>query len=142
MNLISRYLAIGLVLSPFFAFGQNYPLLSTYEGDTVLIFSIEQGRYLTKSNEERKYYAELVRECEQEVVVQKDIINAKGEIIHNLELQKDDLIIIVQTKEELNLLCEQENELLRKEVKKQKRQKVIAIISGSVLTLLGLIIAI
>lgn len=142
MNLLNRSLIVFLLgLSPFFAFGQTYPLLSTYEGDTVLIFSIEQGRYLTKSNEERKYFENLVRECEQEISVHRELTKNQDSVITNLQLVKDDLIIIVRTKGELVEICEQEKELLNDEVKKQKRHKWVAIISGSILTVLSLLIA-
>ena len=142
MNLISRSIMLfALVLSPFIALGQTYPLLSTYEGDTVLIFSIEQGRYLTKSNEERKYFENLVRECEQEISVHRELTKKQDSVITNLQLVKDDYIIIVRTKEELIDICEIEKELLNDEVKKQKRHKWVAIISGSILTVLSLLIA-
>lgn len=141
MNL-NKYLIVFLVgLSPFIAYGQTYPLLSTYEGDTVLIFSIEQGRYLTKSNEERKYFENLVRECEQEISVHKEVTSNQDSVITNLQLVIDDYIIIVRTKEELIDICEIEKELLNDEVKKQKRHKWVAIISGSILTVLSLLIA-
>ena len=143
MNLMIKSITLLLfVLSNFIAYGQTYPLLSVYEGDTVLIFSIEQGRYLTKSNEERKYFENLVRECEQEVIVHREITKNKDSIITNLSLVKDDLIIIIRTKGELLEICEIEKDVLVKEVKKQKRHKIIAIIGGSILTLLGLLIAI
>ena len=118
MNLISRSIMLfALVLSPFIALGQTYPLLSTYEGDTVLIFSIEQGRYLTKSNEERKYFENLVRECEQEVSVHKEITKNQDSVITNLKLVKDDLIIIVRTKGELIDICESEKGMLNGKLK-------------------------
>lgn len=143
MNLITKSIALFVfVLSNSIAYGQTYPLLSTYEGDTVLIFNIEQGRYLTKSNEEKKYYKNLVELCEREIVVQKEITNNQDSVITNFNLVKNDYEIIIRNKDDLLGICEMEKETLVTEIKKQKRHKIIAIIGGSIISLLGLLIAI
>jgi hypothetical protein len=144
MNLAIRIILLIFLLSPLRTYAQEdtikkYPKVINYMGDTVVVFSFEQGLELADKNEERKECL-IRKDILEQRIVQKDIIITQK----NEQIQLQDTIIInhqenADSYEGLIELCDMENKKLKKHVRRQKIQKWIAIIGGSAIITLALI---
>lgn len=121
-------------------YGQEYPKTSVIGKDTVLIFSQEQAKKIAQWNEERKY-------CIENEELLELLIQEKDTIIKHLSKQVEDFTIvehrykdIIKGKDDLQEICEQEKKIIHKEVKRQKRHKWIAIISGIALGVIAIVV--
>jgi hypothetical protein len=108
----------------------KYPSIQVIESDTVIIFDIDQGRKLAIINESKKRLEQL-NEIQLKELNEKDsiIINQNAIIVHDDKIKKAYNDIIVENKK-LEKLCQDEKSILMQEIKKQKRYKWTAIISG------------
>jgi hypothetical protein len=108
----------------------KYPSIQVIESDTVIIFDIDQGRKLAIINESKKRLEQL-NEIQLKELNEKDsiIINQNAIIVHDDKIKKAYSDIIVENKK-LEKLCQDEKSILMQEIKKQKRYKWTAIISG------------
>ena len=110
----------------------KYPSVSVINTDTVLIFTIEQSKKLAIINEDRKRLKQL-NEINEKQLSQKDsIIQMQYNQLVNFDKIKRKYDVIVVEKESMKKLCDSQSILFEKEIKKQNRQKWIAIISGVV----------
>jgi len=121
-------------------YGQEYPKTSVIGKDTVLIFSQDQAKKIAQCNEERKY-------CIENEELLELLIKEKDTIIKHLSKQVEDFTIveerykdIIKGKDDLQEICEQEKKIIHKEVKRQKRHKWIAIVSGIALGVIAIIV--
>jgi hypothetical protein len=133
-NLIKYVICVFCILLTSDAFSQvktsKYPSVQVIESDTVIIFDLEQGRKLAIINESKKHLEQL-NQIQSKELNEKDsiIINQNAIIVHNDRIKKAYTDIIVENKN-LEKLCQDEKSILIQEVKKQKRYKWTAIISG------------
>lgn len=137
MNYLISFL---IILFPLFIYGQEYPIQSVIGKDTVLIFSQEQANKIAQWNEERKY-------CNDNNELLKLELQQKDTIIHLLENQINEFVVIedkyksiIKGKDELQEICNDEKNILNKEVKRQKRQKWASIIGGIVVGVVAIIL--
>lgn len=142
MNL-SRIILLVLMLVPVCVSAQDtiqkFPMVTNFMGDTVIIFGFEQGLELSQRNEERKEC--LIRKdiLEQRIVEKEVIITEQEE-----QIQAQDTIIAKYEEneshyEDLIEISEEEKKALKKEVKRQKRGKIIAIIGAGVVSVVAII---
>lgn len=119
---------------------QKYPKVLNYMGDSVIVFSFSQGLEITANNEKRKECLEL-NENNIQIIAQKDtvIVNQENKIKNYKKIEQD-LNVIIEKKDDLNDICEEEKNGLRREVRKQKAQKWVAIIGGVAVAALILIL--
>lgn len=129
---------------PVFAFAQGdtlqkYPKVLNYMGDTVIVFEFNQGLELTKQNEQRKECLALNHNLVETLAENDTIITHQAEKIKNQDtiIKRHEEIGEVQS--DLLTICEEEKVGLKKEVKKQRRGKWIAISGAVVIAVLGLI---
>jgi hypothetical protein len=133
-NLIKFVICVFCILLTSDAFSQvktsKYPSIQVIESDTVIIFDLEQGRKLAIINESKKHLEQL-NEIQLKELNEKDsiIINQNAIIVHDDKIKKAYNDIIVENKN-LEKLCQDEKIILDQEIKKQKRYKWTAIISG------------
>lgn len=133
-NLIKCVICVFCILLTSDAFSQvktsKYPSIQVIESDTVIIFDIDQGRKLAIINESKKRLEQL-NEIQLKELNEKDsiIINQNAIIVHDDKIKKAYSDIIVENKK-LEKLCQDEKSILMQEIKKQKRYKWTAIISG------------
>jgi hypothetical protein len=133
-NLIKFVTCVFCILLTSDAFSQvktsKYPSIQVIESDTVIIFDIDQGRKLAIINESKKHLEQL-NEIQLKELNEKDsiIINQNAIIVHDDKIKKAYNDIIVENKK-LEKLCQDEKSILMQEIKKQKRYKWTAIISG------------
>jgi predicted nucleic acid-binding Zn ribbon protein len=74
-------------------------------------------------------------------ISQQDTIIASQDIkIKNLLLMNTNYVIIIKQKDDLISISETEKKILDKEIKRQKRQKIIAIIGGAIVSTLFIIV--
>jgi hypothetical protein len=113
----------------------KYPSVQVIESDTVIIFDLEQGRKLAIINESKKHLEQL-NEIQLKELSEKDsiIVNQNAIIVHGDKIQKAYNSIIIENKN-LEQLCQDEKKILTDEIKKQKRYKWTAIISGITINL-------
>jgi hypothetical protein len=113
----------------------KYPSVQVIESDTVVIFDLEQGRKLAIINESKKHLEQL-NQIQLKELNEKDsiIINQNAIIVHDDRIKKAYSDIIVENKN-LEKLCQDEKTILIEEIKKQKRYKLTAIISGITLNI-------
>ena len=137
MNYLISFLFLFV---PYITFSQQYPKTSVIDEDTVLIFSQEQANKIAQWNEERKY-------CKENSILLEIEINQKDTIINSLEGKLNEFNIIedkykeiIKGKDDLQDICEQEKNILNKEIKRQKRHKWIAIISGVTVGIVAIIL--
>ena len=133
-NLIKFVICVFCILLTSDAFSQvkksKYPSVEIIESDTVIIFDLEQGRKLAIINESKKRLEQL-NEIQLKELNEKDsiIINQNAIIVHDDKIKKAYSDIIIENKN-LEKLCQDEKSILMQEIKKQKRYKWTAIISG------------
>ena len=137
MNYIISLLILIMSCS---VYGQEYPKTSVIAEDTVLIFSQDQAKKIAQWNEERKY-------CIENEELLELLIQEKDTIIKHLSKQVEDFTIveerykdIIKGKDDLQEICEQEKKIIHKEVKRQKRHKWVAIVSGIALGVIAIIV--
>ena len=138
-NLIDKIKAFCLLLIfllPFLSYGQKYPLVKFDGKDTLLIFSIVQGKKLIAQNEERLKDKQLISLNMAQISQQDTIIASQNRKITNLLLMNTNYVNIIKQKDDLTSICETEKSMLDKEIKRQKRQKWIAIIGGAIASIL------
>jgi predicted nucleic acid-binding Zn ribbon protein len=122
------------------SYGQVYPKTSVIGSDTVLIFSQEQANQIAQWNEERKYCIENSELLKSEIQQKDTIINSLEGIINEFVVIEDKYKDIIRNKDELQDICNDEKNLLNKEIKRQKRHKWIAIISGITVGVVAIIL--
>jgi hypothetical protein len=134
MNLTKIGLFILMAFAPLLSVSQSdstkYPMVIIYEGDTVLVFSMEQGIELGKKNEGLKQcLAEYDIQTQQvsELINQVETLEQKADVLQRIDSNN---IVIIQEKDDLLGICEDEKEILNSEIKKQRRSKIAYLISG------------
>ena len=135
MKNLNKYVAAFYVV--FFAslaFSQRgaieYPSVELKGTDTVIVFKIEQGRKLAQFNEERKKLITL-HDIQNKELIQKDsIISYQTNVIEKYVMIERKQQVIIDEKSKQIELCDDEKLLIKDELKKQKRYKWTAIISG------------
>ena len=143
-NLIKVVTCVFCLLLTSDAFSQvktsKYPSIQVIESDTVIIFDLEQGRKLAIINESKKHLEQL-NEIQLKELNEKDsiIINQNAIIVHDDKIKKAYTDIIIENKN-LEKLCQDEKLILMQEIKKQKRYKWTAIISGITVNITTLLI--
>ena len=143
-NLIKVVTCVFCLLLTSDAFSQvktsKYPSVQVIESDTVIIFDLEQGRKLAIINESKKHLEQL-NQIQLKELNEKDsiIINQNAIIVHDDKIKKAYSDIIIENKK-LEQLCQDEKKILTDEIKKQKRYKWTAIISGITLNITTLLI--
>lgn len=101
--------------------------------DTLICFTIDQSRQMTIWNEERKECIEL-QKVDKEKITELSGINEKQlVVISNLETEINKHIATIKDKDKLLSMCEDEKKYLKKEIRKQKRAKILSIVGGAVL---------
>ena len=133
-NLIKHKCLFFAIFLAFGAFSQleinKYPSIELRDHDTVIIFKIEQGRKLALFNEERKKLLKVNSILEDQISVKDSIIMHQGNVINTyVSIESAQQIIIDQKNKQLEL-SDSQNQIINTELKKQKRYKLIAIISG------------
>jgi hypothetical protein len=135
MKNLNRYaIALYAVFFASMAFSQHnaieYPSIELKGADTVIVFKIEQGRKLAQQNEERKKLIKL-NDIQNKELIQKDsVIGYQQNVIDNyLFIERAQKVIITEKSEQI-AMCDGEKVLIENELKKQKRYKWTAIISG------------
>ena len=142
-NLIDKIKAVSLLLVfllPLICYGQKYPLVKFDGKDTLLIFTIVQGKQLIAQNEERLKDKQLISLNMAQISQQDTIIASQNIKIKNLLLMNTNYVIIIKQKDDLISISETEKKILDKEIKRQKKQKRIAIIGGTIASILFIIV--
>jgi hypothetical protein len=134
MNLNRYVIALCAVFLASAAFSQRnateYPSIELKGEDTVIVFKIEQGRKLAQHNEERKKLIKL-NDIQNKELIQKDsVIVYQQNVIDNYLLIERAQKVIITEKSKQTEMCDDEKMLIEDELKKQKRYKWTAIISG------------
>lgn len=135
MKNLNRYVtAFYAVFFASLAFSQRnateYPSIELKGTDTVIVFKIEQGRKLAQHNEERKKLIKL-NDIQNKELIQKDsVIAYQQNVIDNYLLIERAQKVIINEKSKQISMCNDEKVLIEDELKKQKRYKWTAIISG------------
>lgn len=108
----------------------KYPSTIVIDQDTVIVFSFEQGKQLSKINEERKYCLQNQQLVELQLSHKDSIILGMSQQIENHKLIETSYQEIFRQKESLSKICESENADLAKQVRVQKRHKIFVLIGG------------
>ena len=100
----------------------------------MVCFTTEQSKQIAVWNEQRKECLELRKNDNQKINELENISNQQIGLISNLEKETSLLNANLKDKDALIQVCEDEKKSLKKEVRKQKVGKWIAIIGGVVLS--------
>jgi len=133
-----------LVISFFLVCSANaqkieYPIVSVLDGDSVIIFTTEQGRKLVKINELKNECLENESVLKQENGKQKTIITSQKTQLDNLNTVVADKDTIIENTNNLKKICEDENAQLKKDVRKQKIAKWLSVGGIVVVGILGIV---
>lgn len=109
---------------------KTYPSIIVLEKDTLVCFTTEQSKQIAVWNEQRKECVELTKNDNQKISELEKITTTQTGIISNLENEIIQHKKNLEDKDKLIGVCEDEKKSLTKEIRKQKRGKWIAIISG------------
>lgn len=112
----------------------DYPKVVIYENDTVILFSIKQGKQLAIINEEKKECLENNQVLNQEIKQKDIVVKEQADKLKNYDKIAKDYNDIVKAKDELKGLCDSEKEVLNDIIEKKNRHKWYAIIGGSITT--------
>ncbi len=118
---------------------QQFPYVTVIENDTVIVFSFSQGLELSLRNEELKKYKELYEIQNSEVNKKDEIILSKSNIIQDQLSIIDSKDLIIDSKTNLLSICEEEKLIIEEELSRQRRHKRIALASGFVIAVVGII---
>lgn len=135
MKNLNRYVMLFYaVFLASLAFSQRnateYPSIELKGADTVIVFKIEQGRKLALQNEERKKLIKL-NDIQNKELIQKDsVIHYQQNVIDTYKSIETAQQVIIKEKSRQITMCDDEKVLIQDELKKQKRYKWTAIISG------------
>jgi len=135
-NKVFCFLCIFVSLNAFSQSNGTYPKFEVINEDTVIVFDIEQGKKLAIINETKKKLEQLNNLQGLELETKDSIINVQNEIIVKLEEVDKSNKIIIEEKNKIEQVYKEENKLYSDEIKKQKRYKWLAIISGITSTIL------
>ena len=108
----------------------KYPSVSVIGSDTVIIFDFKQAQKLAIINEDRKRLKQLNYINEKEIAHRDSIIKMQYNELVNYEKIKKKYEAIIVEKDDMKKLSDSQSALFNKEIKKQVRQKWIAIVSG------------
>ena len=100
-----------------------YPVTKVLDKDSVIIFTLDQGKELAKINEDRKRLQQLNKKCEFQLKFKDSIILLQEKQIVDYQSIKFDYDLMVKQMNRMQQLCGDEKKILNKEIKKQKRQK-------------------
>lgn len=133
-SLIKGFILFHAVFIASGAFSQHnliqYPLVELKGADTIICFTIQQGRTLAQRNEERKKFEQITKIQELELQQMDSIVKSQGVIIETYKsIDEAQQLIIKEVKSQVDM-CDSQRMLVEKELKKQKRYKWTAIISG------------
>ena len=109
---------------------KTYPSIIVLEKDTLVCFTTEQSKQIAVWHEQRKECVELRKNDNQKISELEKITTTQTGIISNLENEIIQHKKNLEDKDKLIGVCEDEKKSLTKEIRKQKRGKWIAIISG------------
>lgn len=138
MSFSKRLTLIFLLSLGLSCYGQDtaskYPKAIIYDGDTVVIFDLNQAKEMAKRNESLKGCMEEYGICELQLQEAHEIIALKDSTIADYRQVDLNNKAIIKEKDDLIKLAEEENVILRDDVKAERNRKRIAIIGGSVAT--------
>lgn len=135
-NKLFCFLCIFVSLNAFSQSNGIYPKIEVINADTVIVFDIEQGKKLAIINETKKKLEQLNNLQSLELETKDSIINVQSDIIVKLEQVDKSNKVIIEEQNRLEQVYKDENKLYSEEIKKQKRYKWLAIISGITSTIL------
>jgi hypothetical protein len=98
--------------------------------DTLVCFTTSQAKQMAIWNEKRKECLELSKNDNQKILELNNIVTKQDSIISNLEKEVIQYTETISDKDNLINICEDEKSSLKKEIRKQRRGKWIAIICG------------
>lgn len=119
---------------------KKYPSVIILSYDTLVCFTTQQSKQMALWNEDRKEFFELRKLDNERIEEMQRKSNEQNVVISNLEKEIVQYKHIVSDKDELLKINEDEKKQLKKEVRKQKAGKWIAIVGVSVLSVLCLAI--
>jgi hypothetical protein len=108
----------------------TYPSIIVIQKDTLVCFNTEQSKQIAIWNEQRKECIELRSNDNQKINQLKNINTTQTGIISNLENEVYQYKKNIEDKDKIIKLSTEEKEVLKKEIRKQRRGKWIAIFSG------------
>jgi len=129
-NLIKTMIFVFVIQLCYAQTIKTYPAIIVIEKDTLVCFTTEQSKQIAVWNEQRKECVELRKNDNQKINELEKITTTQTGIISNLENEIIQHKQNFEDKNSLLLICEDEKQTLKSEVRKQKRGKWIAIISG------------
>lgn len=113
----------------------EYPKVAVYEKDTVIMFTIKQGKQLGIINEEKKECLENNQILNQEIKQRDIVIKEQNDKLKNYDTIVKDYNDIVKAKDDLKKTCESEKTILQGIIEKKERHKWYAIVGGGITTL-------
>jgi hypothetical protein len=135
-NLISILFLVFFTQITYAQIKSNYPKVMLVEKDTLICFTTQQAKQMAIWNEKRKECVELSKNDNEKIAELNNISITKDSIIYNLENEVIQYKKTITDKESLIAICEDEKTSLKREIRKQRRGKWIAIICGVGLTAL------
>ena len=108
----------------------NYPVVKVINKDSVIIFTLDQGRTLAKKNETVKKLEIDARIMESQISLKDSIISFQQNQINDYRSVQIAYDVIMKEMKHQQKVCSDEREFLNKEIKRQRRHKNIAILSG------------
>jgi hypothetical protein len=135
-NLISILFLVFFTQITYAQIKSNYPKVMLVEKDTLICFTTQQAKQMAIWNEKRKECIELSKNDNQKIAELNNISITKDSIISNLENEVLQYKKTITDKESLIAIYEDEKTSLKREIRKQRRGKWIAIICGVGLTAL------
>lgn len=137
---LNKLLIIACVLIAPYSFAQKkkkknpevieYPAMKVIEKDTVIIFTLEQARELSKENEERKKLLSDIKIMSSQIKFKDSVIRMQEKQVLDLKLVKFDYDEIVKQMQRQQQVCSDEKAILNDEISKQRRHKNLSIGAG------------
>jgi hypothetical protein len=112
-----------------------YPKVIIYQTDTVLAFTLKQGRQLSVFNEERKECLDIKKDLDSQIKEFQRIDKEQKLQLANMDKVKKDYDEVVKATNENKNLCETEKQIIRTQRNDQIKYKWFSIGVGSLTTL-------
>jgi septal ring factor EnvC (AmiA/AmiB activator) len=139
-NLIKIVIFLACIQVSYSQVDGKYPSVIVLSNDTLVCFTTAQSKQMALWNEDRKECLELSKIDNQKINELEKIINSSSIIISNLEEEINKHNSTIKDKDELIKICEDEKKSFKKEIRKQKLSKWVAIIGGVALSVFCLTI--
>lgn len=134
MNNLIKIIFVFLCQISFSQTKEKYPTVIVLKNDTLVCYTTLQSKQMAVWNEQRKECSELQQEDKNNIEILNNITRNQSDYISNLEKEIKLHKKTIEDKNKQFKIFEDEKKSLNIQIRKQRRDKIIAIAGGLLIT--------